>query len=408
MAADGPGAVSVPMLAGVSVLLVDDEGLVRDAFERLLAHAGASVVVAADAQAAIEALSRVEFDVVIVDVVMPGTSGLAVLRAVRERNLDASCIIVTGRPEVGTAVEALRLGAFDYLNKVDAAGALSTTVARAAAVSRLARLKREAQSGAGRPSMEPGDLLGLDVALSQTLESLYMAYQPIVGRDGVTFGYEALMRSSEPTLPHPGAVLSAAERLGRLSDVGRRTRELVAADLARIPDGTVCFVNLHPSDLGDPALLADRALLGVHGRLVVFEVTERETLDHLPDPRSLVAALRKLGCRVAVDDLGAGYAGLTSFAQLEPDIVKIDMSLVRGVDRDRRQAHILGRIVQLCHDLGVQVVAEGVETVAELEELVRLGCDLFQGFLLAQPAAGFPAPVWPLGDDARRAAPPGA
>jgi EAL domain-containing protein (putative c-di-GMP-specific phosphodiesterase class I) len=62
-----------------------------------------------------------------------------------------------------------------------------------------------------------------------------MAYQPIVGRDGVTFGYEALMRSSEPTLPHPGAVLSAAERLGRLSDVGRRTRELVAADLARIP-----------------------------------------------------------------------------------------------------------------------------------------------------------------------------
>jgi len=164
-------------------------------------------------------------------------------------------------------------------------------------------------------------------------------------------------------------------------------------------------VNLHPSDLGDPALLADRALLEAHGGNVVLEVTERETLDHLPDPRSLVAALRKLGCRVAVDDLGAGYAGLTSFAQLEPDIVKIDMSLVRGVDRDRRQAHILGRIVQLCHDLGVQVVAEGVETVEELEELLRLGCDLFQGFLLAQPAAGFPAPVWPLGHEAPLPAP---
>ncbi len=400
MAADGPEAVAVPMLAGVSVLLVDDEGMVRDAFERLLAFSGASVIAAGDANAAIEALTEIEFDVVIVDVVMPETSGLAVLRAVRERNLDASCIIVTGRPEVESAVEALRLGAFDYLNKVDAATMLRATVARAAAVSRLARLKREAQAGAGRSSMEPGDLLGLDVALTQTLASLWMAYQPIVGRDGATFGYEALMRSSEPTLPHPGAVLSAAERLGRLGDVGRRTRALVAVDLERIPDGTVCFVNLHPSDLGDPALLADRALLEVHGAHVVLEVTERETLDHLPDPRSLVAALRKRGCRVAVDDLGAGYAGLTSFAQLEPDIVKIDMSLVRGVDRDRRKAHILERIVQLCHDLGVQVVAEGVETVDELGELMRVGCDLFQGFLIARPAQGFPTPTWPLPPDA--------
>jgi EAL domain-containing protein (putative c-di-GMP-specific phosphodiesterase class I)/CheY-like chemotaxis protein len=382
-------------LKGVQVLIVDDEEPVRRAFKRLLGAGGAQVVDVADATTALDALARVDFDVVLVDLQMPGASGLTVLRSVRERNLDAACIIVTGQPEVETAVEALRLGAFDYLNKVDAVNTLRSVVARAAALTRLARAKREAQSASGRPSAEPGDLLGLDVALTRTLESLWMAYQPIVSRDGALFGYEALMRSSDRALPHPGAILEAAERLGRLTDVGRRTRGLVGADLTRLDDGLSCFVNLHPSDLADPALIQDLSLVAEHGERIVLEVTERESLDGLPDPRASVGALRERGCRIAVDDLGAGYAGLTSFAHLEPEIVKIDMSLVRGVDQDRRKAHILGRIVDLCHDLGVLVVAEGVETAAERDVLLALDCDLFQGFLIAKPAPGFPSASWP-------------
>jgi EAL domain-containing protein (putative c-di-GMP-specific phosphodiesterase class I) len=142
---------------------------------------------------------------------------------------------------------------------------------------------------------------------------------------------------------------------------------------------------------------------------VVLEVTERESLDRLADPRAVVSALRSLGCRVAIDDLGAGYSGLTSFAQLEPDIVKIDMSLVREVDTDRRKAQILGRMVELCHDLGVQVVAEGVESIGEWDQLVALGCDLFQGYLIARPGPGFSGPSWPgpQAEDPHGAGPPG-
>ncbi|MBN2197363.1 MAG: EAL domain-containing protein [Polyangiaceae bacterium] len=366
-----------------------------EAIGQTLVEAGATLTTASDAEMAIAALDRRDLDVVVADVCMPRVGGLAVLRALRESDLDASCIIITASPEVESAVEALRLGAFDYMGKAEAGRVLPQVVARAGTMARLARLKREAQGEMGRPSMAPGDLMGLDVALTQTLGSLRMAYQPIVGRDGLTFGYEALMRSSEAALPHPGAVLAAAERLGRLSDVGLRTRLLVGEELRRLPEGILCFFNLHPSDLGDRGFMEDRAFLEGHGHRLVLEVTEREALDRLPDVRGAVSQLREKGCRIAVDDLGAGYAGLSTFAQLLPDIVKIDMSLVRGVDQNPRTAHIIGGIVALFHDLGVTVVAEGIETIGERDELLRLGCDLFQGYLIAKPAAGFPAPRWP-------------
>ncbi|MBN2193835.1 MAG: EAL domain-containing response regulator [Polyangiaceae bacterium] len=382
-------------LTGVQVLIVEDEAEVRRVFARLLESAGASVTEAGDAISALTALLQSEFDVVVTDVGLPGADGLSVLRSVRENSLDTSCIILTGRPEVRTAVEALRLGAFDYLNKAEAVASMRRTVARAATLARLARLKREAQSSTGRPSTEPGDLIGLDVALTRAIHSLWMAYQPIVRPDGSTYGYEALMRSQESTLPSPGAILSAAERLGRTFDVGRKTRCLVGNEMPALDAAATCFVNLHPRDMGDPQLYADQPLLERFGQRVVLEVTERESLDRLPNPRTAVATLRESGCRIAVDDLGAGYAGLTAFAQLEPDIVKIDMSLVRDIDRDGRRAQILGSIVALCHDLGVTVVAEGIETVGERDAVLRLGCDLFQGYLFARPAVSFTIPSWP-------------
>jgi len=100
--------------------------------------------------------------------------------------------------------------------------------------------------------------------------------------------------------------------------------------------------------------------------------------------------LRGMGYRIAVDDLGAGYAGLTSFAQLEPEVVKVDMSLVRGVDASATKQKLLGSIIGLCHDLDIQIIAEGIETEAERDTVVRLGGDLCQGYLFARPGKPFP------------------
>src|SRR6185312_10851529 len=94
------------------------------------------------------------------------------------------------------------------------------------------------------------------------------------------------------------------------------------------------------------------------------------------------------------DALGAGYAGLTSFTLLEPEVVKLDMELVRGIDSHRTKRSIVTSMVTLCHDMGATVVAEGVETPAERDALVDLGCDLLQGYLLAKPAPPFPEFAW--------------
>ncbi|MBI4953435.1 MAG: EAL domain-containing protein [Myxococcales bacterium] len=382
-------------LGGTRLLVVEDDEAVGRVTARVLDRAGAQVSVARSAEEAVALLANNTFEVVLSDIAMPGASGLEVLRKVRERDPDASVVLITGLPEVATAVEALRLGASDYLTKPQAPDELVASVARAARLARLARVKREALAVTGRTTPEAGDRTALALALERALGSLWMAFQPIVARDGSLYGYEALMRTREPALPHPGAVLEAAERLGALGDVGRRTRQATARHLDEVPDGVAVFLNLHASDLADPALGDPDGPLVRHAARLVLEVTERASLDGVKDARAAVVGLRSQGFRIAIDDLGAGYAGLTSFTQLEPDLAKLDMSLVRDIDRDGRKASIVGAMTKLCHELSVPVVAEGVETRAERDSLLDLGCDLFQGYLFAKPAYPLPTPAWP-------------
>src|SRR3954468_21607980 len=106
-----------------------------------------------------------------------------------------------------------------------------------------------------------------------------------------------------------------------------------------------------------------------------------------------MASLRAMGYRIAIDDLGACYAGLTSFAQLEPEVVKVDMSLVRGIDRSAVKQKLVRSIIALCTELGIHLIAEGIETPEERDMLVALGGDLCQGYLFAKPGRGFPTPV---------------
>jgi EAL domain-containing protein (putative c-di-GMP-specific phosphodiesterase class I) len=153
------------------------------------------------------------------------------------------------------------------------------------------------------------------------------------------------------------------------------------------------FVNLHPLDLEDDELYADDGALTPFAGQVVLEITERAALDRIHELGSRVTRLRTLGYRIAIDDLGAGYAGLTSFAQLEPEVVKVDMSLIRGIDRSPVKQKLVRSIISLCTELGIQLVAEGIETPEERDTLVALGGDLCQGYLFAKPGRGFPDPI---------------
>ena len=146
-------------------------------------------------------------------------------------------------------------------------------------------------------------------------------------------------------------------------------------------------------ELDDDTLFQAGSPLSRHAKSVVLEITERAPIERIRDVGSRVAQLRALGYRIAVDDLGAGYAGLASFAHLEPEVVKVDMSLVRNLDRSATKQKLLGSIITLCRDLSIQIIAEGIETVQERDTLIRLGGDLCQGYLFARPGRPFPTPT---------------
>jgi EAL domain-containing protein (putative c-di-GMP-specific phosphodiesterase class I) len=131
---------------------------------------------------------------------------------------------------------------------------------------------------------------------------------------------------------------------------------------------------------------------------VVLEITERASLDGVKDPRGRVARLRDMGFRIAVDDLGAGFAGLSTLAHLEPEVVKIDMSLVRNAHESVPKQRIIRSLVRLFDEMGLETVVEGVETAMERDCLLELGCDLCQGYLFGRPAFEFQTPppgAWP-------------
>lgn len=220
---------------------------------------------------------------------------------------------------------------------------------------------------------------------------MQLHYQPIVrARDLSMFAYEALLRSTDKALPHPGAILDAAERLERVLRLGRAIRNQVGKTFTDAPaDRGLVFVNLHLQDLFDKHLISPFSPLTKIASRVVLEITERSSLDGHRDLRYRVAELREVGFRIAIDDLGGGHARMSTFSPLDTDFVKLDMSLVRDIDRVPMKQRLVKSIVQLCHDHGTQVIGEGVETLAELDCLISLQCDLLQGYLLARPALPF-------------------
>jgi EAL domain-containing protein (putative c-di-GMP-specific phosphodiesterase class I) len=380
-----PQADPTPTKARGLVLVVDDDRQLLEVLASQLTEAGWQVDRAGNGREALALVEGQRYEVVLSDIDMPGMNGVELLREIRGRDLDVPVLLITGHPRVATAVEALEHGALRYLQKPLRGRDLLTAVENAARLHRMARLKREALAAIGLEDRLPADRAGLETRFQQALASLRLVYQPIVrAADGTVFGYEALARTNEPSIPNPGALFEAAERLGRVHEVGGVVRDRVAAFLVRAPTLTL-FVNVHALELTDDGLLSPAAALSTHARSVVLELTERSSFEHVPNLRARVSLLRRLGYRLAVDDLGAGYAGLTSFAALNPHVVKLDMSLVRGADSEPVKQRLIGSMASLCKEFGIMVVAEGIETPGERDTMAALGCDLLQGFLLGRP-----------------------
>lgn len=376
------------------VLIVDDDALVRKSTARMLSAPGREIVVAADAEAALQAFRAQRFDAIVCDIRMPGLSGIDLLREVRKVDLDVPVVLMTGSPDIDTAAAAVELGAFRYLPKPIETSEMVAAVDRAVRFCQLVHARREALRLAGIDDSQPGDRVGLEQRFEAALDQLWMAFQPIVSlEDGRPAAYEALLRTEEEALKNPASFIAAAEKLNRVHELGRAVRNAVAKAADNAPDGVDLFVNLHPKDLLDPQLIDPFAPLSALAPRVVLELTERASLEDIAGVDDILAELRALGYRIAIDDLGAGYAGLSCLAALSPDIVKIDMSLIRGIDKDPKRQAVVASLIELCESLSMKVVVEGVETRGECDQVTFFGCTLAQGYYFARPQRNFSAVV---------------
>lgn len=214
------------------------------------------------------------------------------------------------------------------------------------------------------------------------------AFQPIVDLSTKTiYAHEALIRGVNGEGAHTILNKVNAHNVYRFDQACRVKAVKSAAELNL---GSLLSINFMPNAVYRPELCIRTTLAAAEkysfpANNIIFEFTEGEkiNIEHL---RGIISEYKKLGFKTAIDDFGAGYAGLSLLVQFQPDIVKIDMELLRDIDSDKPRQIVVSSLVKMCHELQVTVLAEGVETKAERNYLADLGINLMQGYLFARPA----------------------
>ena len=215
------------------------------------------------------------------------------------------------------------------------------------------------------------------------------AYQPIVDVDSKTvFAHEALVRG--PNGEGAFSVLSQVNEQNRYRfDQACRVKAIKGA--SRLGLQEYVSINFLPNAIYKPEVCIRTTLAAAETHnfpvdRIIFEVTEGERIDDGPWFAQILREYKRCGFKTAIDDFGAGYAGMKLLSDFQPDIIKIDMDLIRNVDTNRPRQAIVRSLVRLCEELGIQVVAEGIETAGERDFLHDAGIRLMQGYLFAKPA----------------------
>jgi len=224
-----------------------------------------------------------------------------------------------------------------------------------------------------------------DLRSSLRDRAVYVDYHPIVVTDTrEIFGYEALARGVMRSLRSPEVMFDVAAEADLVWELSRlcRTRAIEGIE-TRLQPNELLFLNVDPHDFSDPAF--DENEVKYPDR-VVIEITERTAIKDYPKFRERLRLFRERGFRFAVDDAGSGYAGLGSIANLEPDFIKLDISLINAIDTNFIKQNLVATMVKFANDHGAKVVAEGVERAEEFKAVQDLGVHLVQGFFLHRPS----------------------
>ncbi len=231
---------------------------------------------------------------------------------------------------------------------------------------------------------------------------LLTLFQPIVYTDDPehVLGYECLVRGigQDGKLIGPETLYQTARHAGLLYHLDRAARLHHIAAAQRRELRTKVFINFTPSSIYDPEFCLQSTLAAIRHADIpaenfIFEVVESYYIADVPRLPQILDCYRKAGCRVALDDVGAGYNSLNLLSMLRPDYIKLDMQLMRGIDADPYKGEIVAKLIELAHNLKVQVIAEGIETAGEWNWAETHGADFAQGYLFGRPQPE-PQQIW--------------
>ncbi len=231
-------------------------------------------------------------------------------------------------------------------------------------------------------------------AIFKLIESVQvrLVYQPVVDlENGTVYAFEALARSNSSHYDSPVDMFHAASKAGLSGRLGHMLRRMAVEEC---PNQRL-FLNVNPNEFDHDYLMRGDDPVFSHLAEVFLEITETVPLSHFQMCHSILEEVRGRGVSLAIDDLGAGFSNLKYIADLEPEIVKFDRSLISNADRSERQRRLMGALVHLCNDMGARVVAEGIETEGELKAVIDSGAHYGQGYYLARPAYPPPLVNWP-------------
>lgn len=377
----------------IRVLIADDEPALRGALADLLEHEDDVILIgsAGDADEAIALAGDEHPDVALVDVSMPAGGGARAAREIARCSPDTRVIALSAFEDRPTVLEMLRAGAVGYLvkgtageeivdsiQKVMAGGASLSTEVIAGIVAELTKQLRRDDEEREQLDARRGEIERFVAG-----EGVSMAFQPIFDlATETTVGIEALARFSSPPPRPPNEWFAEAVTLALGVRLELTTVTQALRALATIPEGTYLAINCSHRAAVSTELAA---VLEPHAGRLVLEITEHEAVEDYDDLVDALAPLRARGARVAIDDAGAGFASLRHTLRIAPDIVKLDMSLTRDIDRDRAKRALAAAMVSFAQEMGFSLIAEGIQTAEELSTLRTLGIGYGQGFFLAQP-----------------------
>ncbi len=225
-------------------------------------------------------------------------------------------------------------------------------------------------------------------------------FQPILDlAQRSVLGYEALTRVNVTQFQTPDLMFKAAQEHGNLWDLERLSRRRALEHLPELPQEQLLFLNMEPHSVHDPALRSNAFLeqlsrAGLDPRRVVFELTEHSAVKDFKAIRETIDEFREVGYRLAMDDVGSGYSGLQAIAEIAPDFLKIDMSLVRDLHINPIKRELIATIRRFTDTTGGTLIAEGVENGDELAALTAIGVRCAQGFFLGRPHRELREPDW--------------